>query len=201
MIDESDENLMALCQKGSGPAFEELLYRYQPRILRFIERQVGNLEDAKDVTQRTFLQMHESMARFEQGNRFSPWIFTIARRRAIDFMRQAGSRRRGHEQLVAEPVPEGGSDPRKLLSQQEEIEAIWQWIRDNLDGRFFEILWLRIQEDLDYAEIANVLGIREANVRVLLHRARKTLLKSLPREGFKSIITDPGALARVVSNF
>lgn len=178
--DDSDEELLAKCQKGSGRAFEALLHRYQPRVLRFAERQIGNLEDARDVTQRTFLQVHDSLSRFRPGNRFSPWLFTIARRQGIDFLRQAGSRRRVHEQLVAEPKSDSATDPQELLSQQEEVDAIWQWVRANLDERSSEILWLRIQEGLDLSEISKVTNLSKSNVKVLLHRARKSLLKSFP---------------------
>lgn len=179
-MEESDEELVALCQQGSPRAFESLLHRYQPRVLRFIERQIGNLEDARDITQRTFLQVHDSLSRFRPGNRFSPWLFTIARRQGIDFQRQAGSRHRVYDQLASEPKPDGEADPGKLLSQQEEVDAIWHWIRTNLDERSAEILWLRIQEDLDLSEIATVTGLSQSNVKVLLHRARKSLLKTFP---------------------
>ena len=179
-IDESDEELLAKCQEGSTRAFEALLHRYQPRVLRFVERQIGNLEDARDVTQRTFLQVHGSLSRFRPGNQFPPWLFTIARRQGIDFLRQAGSRRRVHEQRVAEPKPDREADPQKLLSQQEDVDAIWHWIRTNLDERSAEILWLRIQEDLDLSEIAKVTTLSKTNVKVLLHRARKSLLKGAP---------------------
>jgi len=176
-MDDTDEELVAQCQKGSTRAFESLLHRYQPRVLRFIEGQIGNLEDARDVTQRIFLQVHGSISRFRPGSRFSPWLFTIARRQGIDFLRQAGSRRRVHEQLLAEPKPDREADPQILLTQQEEVDAIWHWIRTHLDERSAEILWLRIQEDLDLSEIAKVTDLSKANVKVLLHRARKSLLK------------------------
>lgn len=184
-MDETDEELLARCQKGSIRAFESLLHRYQPRVLRFLERQLGNLEDAKDVTQRTFLQVHGSLSRFESGKRFSPWLFTIARRQGIDFLRQAGSRRRVHQQLVVEPGLAGGADPQKLLAQQEDVAAIWQWIRTHLDERSAEILWLRIQEELDLAGIAKVTNLSRSNVKILLHRARKSLLKLCSGDGSK----------------
>ncbi len=198
-MDEADEDLVAQCQKGSTRAFETLLHRYQPRVLRFVERQIGNLEDAKDVTQRTFLQVHGSLSRFQSGSRFAPWLFTIARRQGIDFLRQAGSRRRVHEQLVTEPKPEGETDPQKSLSQQEEVDAIWQWIRTNLDERSAEILWLRIQEDLELSEVAKVTNLSQSNVKVLLHRARKSLLKTYPGEGVTPTTNNSVTPARVAS--
>ncbi len=67
-----------------------------------------------------------------------------------------------------------------MLSQQEDVDAIWHWIRTNLDERSAEILWLRIQEDLNLSEIAKVTTLSKTNVKVLLHRARKSLLKGAP---------------------
>ncbi|MEJ6579154.1 MAG: sigma-70 family RNA polymerase sigma factor [Akkermansiaceae bacterium] len=196
-MDESDEDLLARCQTGSIRAFETLLHRYQPRVQRFLERQIGSLEDAKDITQRTFLQVHSSLSRFQAGSRFSPWLFTIARRQGIDFLRQAGSRRRVHEQLVKEPGLDGGADPHELLTQQEEVEAIWQWIREHLDERSTEILWLRIQEDLDLWGIAKVTNLSQSNVKVLLHRARKSLLKNFSVDGPGSSKNSSGTFASV----
>jgi len=198
-MDESDEDLMARCQKGSTCAFETLLHRYQPRVLRFIERQIGNLEDAKDVTQRTFLQVHGSLSRFRSGNRFSPWLFTIARRQGIDFLRQAGSRRRMIDKLATEPSATSEADPQKLLTQREEVDGIWKWIQTNLDERSAEILWLRIQEDLDLSEVAKVTNLSRSNVKVLLHRARKSLLNTFPKEGPISFPNSSATPASVTS--
>lgn len=179
-MEESDEELIALCLKGSPRAFESLLHRYQPRVLRFVEQQIGNLEDARDVTQRTFLQVHGSLSRFRPGSRFAPWLFTIARRQGIDFLRQAGSFKRAHNQLLEEPKTDETSNPQELLSQQESVDEIWSWIRANLDERSSEILWLRIQEALSLAEIAKVTKLSQSNVKILLHRARKSLIETFP---------------------
>ena len=130
--------------------------------------------------------------RFEAGNSFAPWLFTIARRQGIDFLRQAGSRHRVHKKLVTEPRPDDGAEPHQMLTQQEEVEAIWQWIRTHLDERSAGILWLRIQEELTLPEIAKVMGLSQSNVKVLLHRARKSLLKNFPGEGSKSSQKDSG---------
>lgn len=185
-MEETDEELVALANQGSLRAFETLVKRYQPRILGFLEKQLGSREDAEDVTQRTFVQAYQSLARFGSGYHFSPWLFTIARRQGIDFLRQAGSRRRTKERLCAEPPPNLPEDPAKLLGERENIDQIWNWIWSQLDARSSEILWLRIHEDYDLAEIARVMGLGRSHVKVLLHRARKTLCKSFVRHSKSS---------------
>lgn len=200
-MSESDEDLLARCQQGSIHAFEMLLQRYQPRVLRFLEKQLGNREDAKDVTQRTFLQVHASLERFKLGHRFSPWLFTIARRQGIDFMRQLGSRRRVQEELVAEPGPDAGPDPHQVLGQREDVDAIWRWIWANLDKRSAEILWLRIQEELELPEIAKVMKLTRTHVKVLLHRARKSLLRTFSQESPEHFNKATGTARKAVSQF
>lgn len=177
-MEESDEDLVVYCQQGSHPAFATLVTRYQPRLLRFLEKQLGNRQDAEDVTQRTFLQAHGSLGRFKSGFRFAPWIFTIARRQGIDFLRQAGSRRKLQERLRAEPAPETDADPSQLLGQLEGVDELWRQIWHRLDSRSCEILWLRVQEEMELSEIAEVMKLTRSHVKVILHRARKSLLKT-----------------------
>lgn len=178
-MDEPDEDLVARCQQGSIHAFEVLVRRYQPRVLQFLERQLANRQDAEDVTQKTFIQAHASIKRFRSGHLFAPWLFTIARRQGIDAIRQSGSRRRLSEKLLSESPPEHVSDPSGLLGQQETVEELWRWIWSQLDPRSCEILWLRIQEEMDLMEIGTVMGITPTHVKVLYHRARKSLCKTL----------------------
>ena len=186
-MEESDEDLVARCQQGSDHAFEALVRRYQPRIIRFLETRLNNRQDAEDATQQTFLQAHGGIGRFKSGHRFAPWLFTIARRQGIDTLRRSGSRRRLAEKLRAEPPPGAAVDPSKLLGQQEDVDALWHWIRTQLDSRSCEILWLRIQEDMDLAEIAAIMKLTRTHVKVLLHRARKSLCETL-----LSSATEPG---------
>lgn len=193
-MEDSDEELVALCKQGTLHAFESLVKRYQPRILGFLEKQFSSREDAEDVTQRTFIQAYQSLARFDSKYRFSPWLFTIARRQGIDFLRQAGSRQRTQEQLRSEPPPALAADPSTMLGERENIDQIWCWIWNNLDARSSEILWLRIQEELDLAEIAGVMKLSRSHVKVLLFRARKSLGKNFadqPESSSRRTSTQP----------
>ena len=191
-MEESDEALVAECQQGSLRAFELLVKRYQPRIYRFMEKQFNSREDAEDLTQRTFVQAYQSLNRFNSKYRFSPWLFTIARRQGIDFLRQKGTRQRHVEKLSSEPAPAFVPDPADLLEQQENVEEIWRWIWTKLDRRAGEVLWLRIQEELDVSEIAQVMNLSRSHVKVILHRSRKSLLQQLS-QGANSFPETSGA--------
>lgn len=174
-MEVEDEELVSRSQQGDMAAFECLVWRYQPRIQRFMENQISNVEDAKDMTQQTFIKAYNSLSRFRNGHRFSPWIFTIARRQSIDYLRSLGiakndSSRYDHEQL------ETNDDPSKLLASAEHCQQIWKWVHCLVDERSYHILWLRVQEEMSIKEIGQVVGISRTLVKVLLCRARKTLV-------------------------
>lgn len=184
--ESSDEELVGKAREGSIHAFEMLVRRYQPRVRGFLEKQLGNCEDAEDVTQWTFLQVYSNLDRFKAGRRFRPWLFTIARRRGIDFLRQKGTRQKMEQQLRDEQSPEPGPSPRTLVGGIETVDELWIWISDHLEPRSREILWLRIQEELDLKEIARIVKLSRTHVKVLLHRARKSLIEAFSRTAPRS---------------
>lgn len=173
--EESDEALAAASQAGSITAFETLVRRYQPRILRFLENQLGNHEDARDITQQAFLQAYRSLARFKLGSPFAPWLFAIARYQGIDFLRHRGSRRDLDQRFAQEAESKDVPDPATLLDINERIEQRWQWVRQHLDQRSYQILWLHLQEEMEIRDIAEVMKLTRSHVKVLLFRARRTL--------------------------
>jgi RNA polymerase sigma-70 factor, ECF subfamily len=181
-METPDEDLVAKCQAGSTAAFEALVRRYQPRLLRFLEGQLGNREDARDITQRSFIQAHASLSRFKPGRRFAPWLFAIARSESIDFLRHVGARQRLSARLEDEPEPSPVSNPASQLDERERVEERWRWIRARLDARSSEILWLHIQEEMDPGGIARVTGLTRSHVKVLLFRARAALRRQLELE-------------------
>lgn len=182
-MEENDETLVAASLAGSTGAFETLVRRYQPRVLRFLENQLGNHEDARDCTQRVFLHAYESLARFKPGLRFAPWLFAIARFQGIDQLRHTGARRDLTKRFTNhEDVSSSSPDPASLLDAREGIEQRWHWVRDHLDDRSFQILWLLIQEEMDTRDIARVMKLTRSHVKVLLFRARKTLRRQFDAE-------------------
>lgn len=175
-MDDSDETLVAASLEGSTAAFETLVRRYQPRVLRFLEHQLGNREDARDVTQRVFVHAYESLARFKPGACLAPWLFAIARFQGIDQLRHIGARRDlGKRFADHADATVAAPDPASLLDAREGIEQRWRWVRDHLDERSFQVLWLLIQEEMDTHDIARVMKLTRSHVKVLLFRARKSL--------------------------
>ncbi len=85
----ADEQLVwQYLHKQNEQAFENLVKRYLPLIFGFVKRYTGNESDALDITQEVFVKVWKNIKSFNQSKSFRTWIFTIAKRTAIDELRK-----------------------------------------------------------------------------------------------------------------
>jgi RNA polymerase sigma-70 factor, ECF subfamily len=171
----SDEELARQTQAGSLTAFEELVYRYEGRIYAFVSRCCRNGTDAREVTQETFVRAFQAIGQFDPRRGFASWLFTIARRKAIDHHRAA--RHTVGEEAIDEQLDD--EDPSELLARQEEQRNLWRLARAKLSEAQFQVLWLRYAEEMTVAEIARVVSKTQIHVKVILFRAREVLGRAL----------------------
>ncbi len=169
-MDPEEEAWIDRALRGDHRAFGCLVERYEARLFRFVLERLGNREDAEDVLQLTFLAAYRQLGRYQRGRRFSTWLFTIAHRRAVD-----SRRRRVEPAGDSAEVTASGSHPAESIQAKEERGRLWALARRVLPDRQHAVLWLRYGEDMTIAEIATVTGLTRTHVKVLLHRARKTL--------------------------
>ena len=167
---DSDAELARQTQAGSLTAFEELVYRYEHRVYAFVSQFCRNATDAREITQDTFVKAAQSMSRFDVRREFAPWLFTIARRKWID-------RQRAAPPPADAPLPDAVDEvhPGEMLAQREDKQHLWQLARECLSENQFQALWFRYVEDMDVAQIAQVLGKTRVHVKVMLFRARQVL--------------------------
>lgn len=179
----SDEALALQTQSGSMEAFEELVVRYEHRIFGFVSRSCRNPADACEITQEIFVKAFQAIGQFDPTRIFAPWLFTIARRKCIDYFRTLKDR--SHQHLQPETQAEHHSerpdsaDPAELLARQDERRNLWGLARRILPDPQFNALWLHYVEDMSVAEIAKILRRPQTYVKVLLFRGRKSLAQRL----------------------
>lgn len=73
-----DSELVLQVQRGDVRAFEELVHRYDRRVLSIALSYAGNTEDAKDIYQEVFIRAYRSLSKFQFRSRFSTWLYRIA---------------------------------------------------------------------------------------------------------------------------
>jgi RNA polymerase sigma-70 factor (ECF subfamily) len=132
-----------------------------------------NEHDAEDVTQVTFVKAFRNLNRFNPRNSFVGWLFTIARRSALNHVRSARP-----SQELNEDLAHDGRDPATSLQEREATAFVWRLAR-RLKPNQHQALWLRFGEGFSIEETARVMRITSLHVRVLLHRGRVRLAQLL----------------------
>jgi RNA polymerase sigma-70 factor (ECF subfamily) len=167
---KSDEELMAEYRAGSNAAFEEIFARFAPLLLRIMRRRVRNEEDASELVQQTFLQLHRARADFEEGRRLRPWLMTIA----FNLQRELFRRRQRRPEAALETEPTAPQSERAPMEKAAQAERLRQAVAKLPDGQreAIELHWF---EEQSFAEVALVLGVTVNAVKVRAHRGYKAL--------------------------
>jgi RNA polymerase sigma-70 factor (ECF subfamily) len=168
--------------------FEALYRRYLARVYSYAYHELRDHHDAEDATERTFLSALDGLDRFEdrarpedgpEASTFRVWLFQIARNAVAN--QQRARRRHPTVPLDAAEETPGAADPAAETLRRAEADEAWQAVaRLPADRR--RAVVLRFVNDLSTAEIASVLGRSEGAVRVLLHRALRTVGRDLRRD-------------------
>ncbi|MFH0943589.1 MAG: sigma-70 family RNA polymerase sigma factor [Planctomycetota bacterium] len=171
-----DRELVEQAKNGSEEAFTCLIDRYHGRIYRVASRIVRNPEDAEEVTQEVFARAVAALDRFDFRASFYTWLVSITRNAAFDTLRglQRRSRFQQSESGLDQYVAEGSEDPVRASSENEAVQQV-TLAMDKLSVRDRTLLVLREYEDLQYEEIARILGCSLGTVESGIHRARKRL--------------------------
>jgi RNA polymerase sigma-70 factor (ECF subfamily) len=164
----TDEELAAAAKDGSEPAFDELVARYQTRLLRFLLVRCNNRADAEDAIQDTFVNAWKYIHSYDARWRFSTWLYRIALRNA--------SRQRLAPAVESIDIPDD-IDPLSTCIARSERENLWLTARATLGRDAYSALWLRYVEDLPLKDVASALDRSLAWTKVTLMRSTRRLKK------------------------
>jgi RNA polymerase sigma-70 factor (ECF subfamily) len=181
-----DDALLAAFLVGDDDAFGDLVRRHERLVLSIVRRYARTPEDARDLAQRTFLRALEAARRtFRRGARegfpFRRWLVRIAVNLAKNHLRD--DLRVGRVSLDALGVKEAHSAVAVEALEEAERHAALRQAVLRLPRRMREVLTLRVDAELPFAEIADALGISENAARVTFHHATRKLRAALAPEG------------------
>ena len=172
--------LMRRAQDGDPAAYERLLRTVAP-LLRAVGRRQGLSASATDdLAQDVMLTLHRVRHTYDPSRPFLPWLFAIARRRAIDLLRREG-RTRSRELSVPELMETFAAEPAKDTLDDEEQTVILREAMAALPPRQREALDMVKIRELSVAEAATRSGQSPGSIKVNVHRAIKTLRGRLQR--------------------
>src|SRR4051812_33248115 len=174
MGDLGDAELLDAFRAGDAKAFEALVRRYQRPVLAIARRFARDEDDAEDLAQRAFINASERAGGWRGGS-FKSWLFRIVVNLAKNHLRDVSRFDRSEEAQEHEADAEGPTAEERMITAQRQ-EALRAAVA-KLPRRQREVLLLRIDADLPFAEVARTLGITEVNAKVNFHHAVQKLKK------------------------
>jgi RNA polymerase sigma-70 factor (ECF subfamily) len=190
--------------EGDGAVAFDRLYRdHVDRIYRFAQRLCGQVEDAQDLVQDTFLNAYRGLEGFRGDAQVSTWLYRIAARACLRLRRKRKgepARELSLEEFIPTSegefrlqVPTDGLTPEEALENKELKRALHQAIQ-KLPNKYRVVLVLRDMEELTAKEVGTIMGLNERAVKSRLHRARLFVRRELSARG----IGEPSRPAKAI---
>lgn len=187
MNTESDGELAQRAQNGDSEAFGILVRRYLSTISLLAYQKVGHRNDAEDIAQETFVRAFRSLKNLKDPNKFGAWVYNIAFRLSIDWLRKRSGRK---PQISYDELVEKGVAPFDETREKDQIALAEK--KSNLEealtalpDRYRLVLTLRYIKQMSYKEIAKHLKEPEGTIANRLHRATGLLRDRMSREARK----------------
>jgi len=161
-----------LASRGDKHAFGRLYDVLFDRIYKFVFFRVDSREEAEDITEETFVKVWDKIKTYKDvGVSFEAWVYRIARNTLIDTYRT----KKITESIDTRwDIVDDKPTPEDLFLENEQLSGVYNSLKD-IKANYAEVIVLKYINDLEYSEIAEILGKPQDQVRVLLSRATKAL--------------------------
>jgi len=177
-----DADVVAAFLNGEERGFQELVDRYQTRLLNFIYRTIGDREKAEDLVQEVFIRVYRHLHRFDRSKKFSTWIYTIASNLAKNELRN----RSRNPLVLFQTIRKGAQDDDRPLQfedssmrpddlyRKRHLRELVESSVAQLPEHHREVFVLRELEGKSYEEIAEITDTNLGTVKSRLNRARSS---------------------------
>jgi len=178
-----DEELVFLALDKDPRYFEEIVIRYEKKLLLYLRYMIGGNDEASDLLQNVFAKAFEHLKDFDIERKFSPWIYRIAHNEAVNYLKKQSYRRIvDWESLIDTKDKLNMIDERETpleTQMRDDARVAVRKALNTLQKRDREILKLRYYLDKSYVEMSKILHKPENTIASHLSRAKKKLLIAL----------------------
>ena len=180
-------DLIVRTKSGDINAFRELVTTHQDRVFNTAIGLLQNREDAEDIAQEVFVEVHCSIGKFKGNSKLSTWIYRITVNKSLDFLRRKKRKKRfatvfgmfdGKNKELQYDPPADFVHPGVVLKQQEKASILFKSI-DRLPEKQKTAFTFHYIEELNQHEIAEIMNTTVSSVESLLYRAKQNLRKDL----------------------
>jgi RNA polymerase sigma-70 factor (ECF subfamily) len=184
----SDVQLMLDVKAGDDASFELLLRKYRTSLISYLGRMVGDSAAAEDLAQEVFLRIYRARSQYSPSAKFTTWVFRIATNLALNARRdgryrqlevsiqQVSRSEDGHTRVLEIPDGQPGAEQRLMVRDR---AALIRRAVEELPEKQRAAVLLHKYEEMDYDQIAGILGCSEGALKSLLFRAYQTLRTKL----------------------
>jgi RNA polymerase sigma-70 factor (ECF subfamily) len=186
---DPDVRLMLQVREGNALAFEELVAKYQSRLVGILGHMTANRDQAEDLAQEVFMRVYRARESYVPGAKFSTWLFTIAHNVASNAIRKQSRRKEVNltnspsGQIPVRPLDRMAKEKSGLMPTRQmdrkEMAVIVQQAIQTLNERQKMALLLSKFEGMSYIEIGEAMNLTTQAVKSLLSRARNNLRELL----------------------
>lgn len=181
MTDDRDVRLIQRARTGDPDAFRDLYEKYKSGLHRFAHRMLLDADLAADVVQETFAYFFRKIPDYRPEVKTTTFLYRVARNRCLNIIES----RRRRPAAPLDEIPEAEStverDPADLADRKDQACRAGTALM-SLSPDHREVVVLRIEKDMTYPEMANILGIPEGTVKSRLHLALSALRKKMKKE-------------------
>lgn len=169
-------------QKNKKPVFDEVLDEYYRYILKFVAKQVTNIEDAKDLTQEIFIKAYNNYSKYDMNKAsVKTWLFAIANNQIINFWKSSYFNKRYTFEYDFDKL-QGSDDLLETIIQEEDIRVILTLMKKTLNKRNFRIMNLYFFSELSSKEISEILEMNQKTVSNVISLSIKKIKEKLEDE-------------------
>lgn len=187
LIDSLDQPLVSRCLDGDEAAWEDLVRQHARQVYGLCFRFTNSTQEAQDLTQEVFLRVFKTIKSFRSAEgSFHTWLARVTRNLLIDHYRRTRQERVTDSIEEQLPMLEGAGGAASARPDQalagREADEILRATLQKLSPDLREAVILRDLQEMEYREIAEVLGIPEGTVKSRINRGRAELARLLRKQ-------------------
>jgi len=184
----TDSELILRSKQGDAVAFEQLVQRYDKRVLTIAASHTSNSDDAKDIYQEVFIRVYKGLNKFESRSEFSTWLYRIttnvclshrsrAKRRPHASLDEERGEEDGQSHTLKDTIGSGQRTDERMISR--EISTHIEKAMNELSPKQRIVFRLRHYEGYKLREIAEMMNVGEGTVKKYLFEATATMRAQL----------------------
>jgi RNA polymerase sigma-70 factor (ECF subfamily) len=177
-MEDTEATWVQQARAGDQAAFARLVEAYQTPVYNLAYRMLGNMVEAEDAAQETFIRAYTRLDTYDPTRKFSSWLLAIASHYCVDMLRRRRMNYLSFDELppMVELSMPRTTQPEQVVISQQNASAV-QRLLDTLPPAYRTPVVLRYWYDMSYREIAETMGVTESTIKTRLHRARAKLAR------------------------